>query len=190
MIVSVLAMTIVTSMKTAPSVENRADTAVAVQGITTWLPPDVDSAEPGKFDSADNTPSGCAGTDPAGSTNIVRLQWTETFKSQATTYVADYRYVVNGKVGYIVRMSCNGTVALGAPKQLTMSAKLSATLPVVTPGDFDGDHRDDMVTIDLVTLAGEKVQIKAASKNPNETLPPTTTVAPTSSSSSSSSSSS
>src|SRR5262245_66617421 len=95
-IVSVLAMTIITSMRTAPSVNNRADTAVAVQGITTWLPPDVDSAEPGQFDILTTTGSGCAGGDPAGSTNIIRLQWSETFRGVTTTYVANYRYVVDG----------------------------------------------------------------------------------------------
>src|SRR5262245_38400753 len=145
-IVSVLAMTIVTSMRTAPSVTNRADTAVAVQGITTWLPPDVDSAEPGPagFNTVTSTPSGCAGGDPAGSTNIVRLKWSETFAGVTTTYVVNYRYVIDGSVGEIVRLSCNGKFALGTPQTLSMSAKLSTTLPVVTADDFDKDGKNDM----------------------------------------------
>ena len=49
------------------------------------------------------TVSGCAGANPG--TNIVRLQWSETFKTITTTDVADYRFVVNGAVGQIVRLA-------------------------------------------------------------------------------------
>jgi hypothetical protein len=187
-IVSVLAMTIITTMKTAPSVTNRADTAVAVQGITTWLPPDVDSAQPGLvgFNTGAVT-SGCTGTDPG--TNIVRLQWFETFDNVTIKYVANYRYVIDGAAGEIVRLSCNGQFALGAPQTLKMSAKLSTTLPVVTANDFDGDGKNDMVRIEIVTLAGEHVFIEAASKNPNDTLAPLPTTTTTSTSTSTTSTS-
>jgi hypothetical protein len=183
-IVSVLAMTIITTMKTAPSVSNRADTAVAVQGITTWLPPDVDSAEPGPVGfNTGAVPSGCTGTDPG--TNIVRLQWFETFDGVTIKYVANYRFVINGTSGEIVRLSCNGRFALGAPQTLKMSAKLSTTLPVVTANDFDGDGKNDWVKIEIVTLAGEHVFIEAASKNPDDTLPPVGTTTSTTSTSTS-----
>jgi len=181
MVMSVISLTIVTALRNAPSVEHRADTAIAVQGITTWLPPDVDSAEPGAagFDILKTTPSGCAGGDPAGSTNIIRLQWSETFAGVTTTYVANYRWLVDGGVGQIKRLSCNGKFALGSPQILNMSAKLSSTEPAVTLDDFDGDHKNDKVTIEVVTLAGEKVFIEAATKNPNDTLPPVGTTTTT-----------
>ena len=61
-----------------------------------------------------------------------------------------------------------------------MTAKLSNAVPVVTADDFDGDGKNDRVTIEIVTLAGEHVLIESATKNPNDTLAPvgTTTTLP------------
>ena len=140
-------------MRTAPSVTNRADTAVAVQGITTWLPPDVDSAEPGQFDvnSADARRAAPA-TDPG-----VRTSSASSGRRRSQTsrppYVANYRFVVNGAVGRDrARSRATASSSLGAPQTLTMTAKLSTTLPIVTPDDFDGDGKTDKVTIEVVTL--------------------------------------
>lgn len=174
-IMTALVSTIITSLRTTPSVSNRADNAISVQGVTVWLPSDVDSTEPGQFDTNAASPSGCTGTDPGS--NVLRLQWKETFRTISTTYVADYRYVVSGGTGQIVRVTCSGKFALGAPQVLRMSAKLSSTAPVVIPDDFDGDGKVDKVTFQIQTLSGEVVFIEAATKNPNETLPPVTTVA-------------
>ena len=114
-----------------------------MQGITTWLPPDVDSAEPGRFDTAIGTPSGCAGVDPG--TNILRLQWSETFRTITTTYVANYRFVITGDTARIVRLFCSGTFTLSAPELLRMSAELAPTQPTVTHDDADGDGKTDKV---------------------------------------------
>ena len=82
LIATVMAMAIITSIRTAPKVSDRADSAIAVQGLTTFLPPDVDSTEPGAFDIDPATPSGCSGTDRGQ--NIVHLTWRETFAGTTT----------------------------------------------------------------------------------------------------------
>jgi prepilin-type N-terminal cleavage/methylation domain-containing protein len=165
-----MALTITVAIRALPDVGATADTAVNLQGITTWLPPDVDSAQPGQVDTDPATPSGCSGTDPGA--NVLRLEWREDFEGTATTYVAAYRFVVDGDKGRIVRLGCEGVGALGPPKELPMTGPVSTTAPVVTTGDFDGDTKIDKVKIQLVTLAGTSVFIDAASKNPDDTLPP------------------
>ena len=180
---SVIAMVVVTSMKTAPVVTSRADGAVAVQGLTTWLPPDVDSAVPGQFDVDPAKASGCSGADEG--INLLHLSWDERFNSTTTNYVADYRFVTTAEGGQIVRVGCSGSPSLGAASTLTMSGKLSTTVPTVTPIDTNSDGLNDQVTFKIETLSGEIAYIDAATKNPDETLPPdntsyTTTTAPNS----------
>jgi prepilin-type N-terminal cleavage/methylation domain-containing protein len=173
LVVSVIAMTITVSFHTLPDVTERADSSVAVQGITTWLPPDVDSAQPGLFDVDPGSASGCAGTDPGA--NLLRLEWNETFAGVDTKYVAAYRFVLDGDVGRIVRVACQGTFSLGTGTEMSMSAQLSPTAPTVVLTDADGDGRNDQVRFQIETLSGDVVYIDAATKNPNETLPPNTT---------------
>lgn len=173
LIVGVIAMTIVVSFRTLPDVTDRADSAVAVQGITTWLPPDVDSTEPNGFDTNPARASGCAGTDPGQ--NLLHLTWRETFAGKTTTYIANYRFVVEGTVGRIVRVSCSGMFSLGSPTEMEMSAQLSTNPPAVFVTDADLDGRTDQVKFQIETLSGDIVYIDAATKNPNETLPPDTT---------------
>ena len=174
---SVIAMTIITSMRTAPSVTERADSAVAVQGLTTWLPPDVDSAVPGQLATDPSKGSGCTGLDPG--INLLHLSWDETFNGTTRNYVADYRFTTDAGGGQIVRVGCSGSPSLGAPSTLKMSAKLSTTLPTVSLFDTDGDGLDDQVKFTIETLSGDVVYIDAASKNPDETLPPDNTSYPT-----------
>lgn len=178
LVVGVLAMTIVVSFRTIPDVTRRADSSVAVQGITTWLPPDVDSARPGAFDADPTRASGCAGGDVG--VNLLRLEWDETLAGLTTTYVAAYRFHVDGSVGRIVRVACQGIASLGSGSELSMSAQLSPTPPTVILSDADGDGREDQVRFQIETLSGEVVHIDAATKNPNETLPPKSTNPPTS----------
>ncbi|MGH9133461.1 MAG: prepilin-type N-terminal cleavage/methylation domain-containing protein [Ilumatobacteraceae bacterium] len=169
-IATAMALIITVAVRAMPDVSDTADTAVNVQGITTWLPPDVDSTAPGAFDVDPDTASGCAGSDPGD--NVLRLEWTENFEGTQTTYVADYRFVVNGSSGRIVRVACKGTGALGASSTLTMTGPVSTAAPTVTTGDFDADSRLDSVKIELVTLSGDAIFIDSASKNPSDTLPP------------------
>jgi prepilin-type N-terminal cleavage/methylation domain-containing protein len=177
-ITAVIALTISVSLRALPNTRSTADSGVAVQGITTWLPPDVDSTEPGELDVDPSKPSGCSGADPG--INLLHLGWAETFAGTTTRYVADYRFVTDGATGRIVRVSCSGIFTLGSPSVLNMSAKLSTTVPTVTTLDGDGDGLDDQVTFSIETLAGDVVYIDAASKNPHETLPPASTTPTTS----------
>ena len=173
----VIAATVIVSFRTFPDVEDRADTAITLQGLTTWLPPDVDSANPGQFDTSASAPSGCTGADPG--VNLLRLNWEETAFGKTTSYVASYRFVVSGLNYRIKRVSCSGTSALGVAQFRDVTGALPATAPTVTPRDTDADGLDDTVTFSIVTLAGTTVDIDAASKNPHETIPPppTTTIA-------------
>lgn len=168
-IVPVIAMAIVVSLRTLPGVGDRADAGVAVQGITTWLPSDVDSTEPGGIDANPATASGCQGTDPG--TNVIRLTWTETFRAATVRYVADYRFVVKGTSGHIVRISCSGSPTLGVPATLSMSGLLTDDAPGVTITDSNLDGRSDRVRLSVKTLAGPEVFIDAVSKNLGQTLP-------------------
>ena len=110
----VIAATVIVSFRTFPDVEDRADTAITLQGLTTWLPPDVDSANPGQFDTLESAASGCTGGADPG-VNLLRLNWEETAFGKTTSYVANYRFVVSGLNYRIKRVSCSGTSALGAP---------------------------------------------------------------------------
>lgn len=172
-IATTIAFVITVSLKALPSATDRTDSSVAVQGITTWLPPDVDSTEPGAFDTTAGRASGCTGVDPGQ--NLLHLSWSETFAGTTTRFVANYRFIVTGTTGRIVRVSCKGVFALGAPLQLEMSAKLSTTVPTVTKSDADGDGLVDQANFKITTLSGEIVYIDAATKNPHETLPPVVT---------------
>ena len=105
-IAPVLLGVMVVTLKSSPALADRADAAVIVQGLVTWLPEDIDSAAPGSFDTAPATPSGCLGTDPGF--NLLKLSWTETISS-AKNYTASYRYVakpVPSEGGRIVRVYC------------------------------------------------------------------------------------
>lgn len=166
----VIALAIVVSLRTLPATTARADAGVAIQGIATWLPADVDSTEPGGISTDPLRASGCQGTDPGR--NMLRLTWKETFRGVTVTYVAAYRFVPTGNSARIVRISCSGSPALGPAARLSMSGLLAPTPPKVTAIDSDHDGLDDQVRLAVTTLAGPEVFIDAVSKNPAETLPP------------------
>jgi hypothetical protein len=165
----VIAAAIIVSFRTFPDVEARADTAITLQGLTTWLPPDVDSANPGEFEVSD-VPSGCAGADPG--VNLLRLKWEETAFGTTTNYVVSYRFVASGDTSRIKRVACSGQPTLGLAKVRDVTGSLPSTPPTVAPRDTDSDGLDDAVVFSIVTLAGNTVRIDAVTKNPHVTLPP------------------
>jgi Tfp pilus assembly protein PilV len=174
----VIAAAVIVSFRAFPDTEARADTAITLQGLTTWLPPDVDSANPGEFVTSD-VPSGCASVD-AG-VNVLHLRWEETAFDETTNYVVSYRFVAAGANSRLVRVSCSGQPTLGAASALNVTGSLPEIPPTVTLDDSDdADDLHDSVLFKIVTLAGSTVYIDAVSKNPNETLPPLPpTVTPT-----------
>jgi prepilin-type N-terminal cleavage/methylation domain-containing protein len=178
-LVGVMSSAIIVTLRTSPAVEDRADAAVNLQGLVTWLPQDVDSAAPGKFDVAQTAASGCLGTDPGF--NVLKLSWSEQISS-TTNYVASYRYVAEPGGGRIVRVYC---VVGTAPRVREVTGLLPAwtvgSEPVhITLSDSpaDADTLVDSATVEIEPIAGKTIVIDATTKNPNETLP-TSTPSPT-----------
>lgn len=179
---SVIAAAIVVTLKTSPAIADRADTAVNVQGLVTWLPQDVDSAAPGSFDTAQAAVSGCSGTDPGF--NILKVTWREQFTT-TTNFAASYRYVAvpaPAEGGIIYRVYC----AIGSTPSLI---KVSGTLPkwvagaepikvVLSDSPADADSLIDSAKVSVKPLTGNTIVIDATTKNPGEVLSTPSTTAP------------
>lgn len=176
MLATVVSGALIVTLRTSPAVADRADAAVNVQGLVTWLPQDVDSAEPGSFDTNQATTSGCAGVDPGF--NLFKVTWSETITS-TVDYAASYRYVAEAGGGGIFRVYC--TVG-----QAPSVVKLTGRIPPWVAGSepvkiilddlvapFDGEV--DSAKFLVKPLVGKTIVIDATSKNPNETLTTTTT---------------
>lgn len=172
---TVIASALVVTFKTSPAVANRADTAVNIQGLVTWLPQDVDSAAPGSFDTDPDATSGCPGTDP-GSINILKLSWREQVTS-TIDFAASYRFVslpAPAEGGVIYRVYCRiGT----APTVL----KVSGTLPpwvvgaepvkvLLSDSVDDPANLNDTARVIVTPLVGKPIVIYATTKNPAEVL--------------------
>ena len=109
-IMSTLAAALVISLKATPTTEDRLDDARATRSLATWLSYDTTSAPPflpeqpqGGMDLS-STANDCGGL----GTNLLHLQWVESSFS-SRTYVANYRFVVDGNSGEIVRYYCART---------------------------------------------------------------------------------
>jgi prepilin-type N-terminal cleavage/methylation domain-containing protein len=171
---TVIAAAIVVTMKSSPAVADRADAAVNVQGLVTWLPQDVDSATPGTFDTTDTTTSGCAGADPGR--NVLKMTWHEQITS-LINYSVSYRYIplpnpADG--GKIVRVYCT---AGGPRNELTVSGVIPAWVvgdePVriaLTDSPADADSLIDSAKVTVEPVVGKTIVIDATTKNLNETL--------------------
>lgn len=186
---SVTASVIIVALKTSPAAEDRADAAVNVQGLVTWLPQDVDSTAPGSFDTS-LVPSGCAGTDPGF--NLMKMSWHEKVGT-TTNFTVSYRYVplpVPTDGGRIVRVYC---IVGGAPQVLNVSGIIPEWLAGAEPvritlsdaPDSDGLTLYDTARFEVEPIAGKTIVIVGTTKNPAETLsgpsttsPPTTTIPP------------
>ncbi len=182
---TVTASVIIVALKTSPAAEDRADAAVNVQGLVTWLPQDVDSTAPGSFDTS-LVPSGCSGTDPG--LNLLKMSWHEKVGT-TTNFTVSYRYVplpVPSDGGRIVRVYC---IVGGSPQLLNVSGIIPEWIagaePVrITLSDApDGDALTvyDTARFEVEPIAGKTIVIIGTTKNPNETLasPSTTSPPPT-----------
>lgn len=173
---SVISAAIVVTLRASPGVEDRADAAVNVQGLVTWLPQDVDSAAPGSFDKDQAATTGCTGADPGF--NLLKVTWSETIGS-TTDYVASYRYVTQPDGGHIVRVYC----VVGSPQQVLkvtglIPAWVTGSEPVridLSDSPADADTLVDSAKFSIEPVVGKTIVIDATTKNPNETLPPPTT---------------
>ncbi|MFZ9629308.1 MAG: PulJ/GspJ family protein [Ilumatobacteraceae bacterium] len=179
-IATVVASTIVITLRANPVTEERTDVARTLQGLVTWLPQDVDSTPPTGFTTTASAPSGCT---TSQGTNLLLLQWTEKIYSATTTFVANYRHWTNSKgESFITRTTCRGTGA--KPLGNTVVALASAPLPALPAGWNAGDSpirvtisREDnddvsLVEFEVTTLDGKVLTIDSAPKNPAHTLAP------------------
>ena len=179
LIATVISSVVIVAVRHNPAVHMRTDAARTLQGITTWLPQDVDSTPPGGFDVGKSTVSGCASSPGA---NVLRMQWSENISGTTTQYIANYRYVASGTQNLIQRVSCNGTGAL--PLANTTVQRVSGPLAPMPgswqPGnppaavsilrDLSGDV--EIVTMQLLSENNLLLGVEAAPKNPANTLPP------------------
>jgi prepilin-type N-terminal cleavage/methylation domain-containing protein len=192
---TVLAGAIVVVLRTSltsPSTAERIDDAQVVQGLVTWLPQDVDSTPVAGFDVDPTALTGCDG--PSDGKSLLKLTWSETVGGMVTFFRANYRHVTAGMEGRIVRVTCSGSAPansvpadpLGPSTVIKVASQLAPLPPGWAPTQLPADVRVNPnasgtgadVMFKLETLTGKIVEVEAASKNPNQTLPPTTTAAP------------
>lgn len=180
-------------LRNTPDAEARAEDARSVLGLVTWLPQDVDSTPPNGFDTDPDSNSDC-GTDRAGSTSLLHMEWTETIGTTTTTFLANYRHVPIDGAFRLQRITCSGT---GTPPFSNRSVQnLTSGLPALPAGWSPGQRplkvtffpkveanpdaippikeKPASVTFEITTLDGGLVRTDSAAKNPAETLPSTT----------------
>jgi prepilin-type N-terminal cleavage/methylation domain-containing protein len=123
-LMTTLSSVITVVLRTTPPTEARTEDARSLQGLVTWLPQDVDATPPDGFGTDPNTWL-CSGTAPAGSRNLLSLEWTET-ATTVTNYAASYRYELNGGKSRVVRHVCNdgGNGAMGASQRINLTGGL------------------------------------------------------------------
>ncbi len=178
LIATVISSVVIVAIRHNPAVHMRTDVARTLQGITTWLPQDVDSTPPGGFDVGKSTLSGCAST---LGVNVLRMQWSENISGTTTQFIANYRYVATGTQNLIERVSCNGIGALPLANTTVqrVSGPLAPMLGSWQPGNppaavsllpLNGDV--ETVTMQLTSANNLVLGVEAAPKNPANTLPP------------------
>lgn len=178
LIATVISSVVIVAVKNNPAVQMRTDAALTLQGVTNWLPQDVDSTPPGGFDKVATTSSGCASSPGK---NLLQMQWSEDIAGTVTKFIANYRYVTSGTQNVINRITCSGTGAL--PLGNTVVQKVSGPLaPMPTnwqPGNLPVavsivPDLDDGVLVKMSVLSenNQLLSVEAAPKNPANTLPP------------------
>jgi len=178
LIATVISSVVIVAVRNNPAVQMRTDAALTLQGVTNWLPQDVDSTPPGGFDQGATTISGCASSPGK---NLLRMQWSEDIAGTVTKFIANYRYVTSGTQNVINRITCSGTGAL--PLGNTVVQKASGPLAPM-PGNWQPGNLpvavsivpdlDDGVLVKMSVLSenNQLLSVEAAPKNPANTLPP------------------
>lgn len=183
-------------VRTAPTTENRVDDSVALLGLTTRLPPDVNST-PGvdialaadHWNTEPSKSSGCASGDVGE--NLVVLKWSEQTGSSPTVYTANYRLAADGVGGSTMwRISCTDAGAgagAGTARRIVQDLPPMLSKPVtVTIRDgldpVDGVTKVVGLSMTVTTVNGDVLRFDAQTNNPAETLgtiPATATTAAT-----------
>ena len=170
-------------VKNSPSAQTRADDSRTTRGLTTWLPQDVLSTPPKLVTGSTLADPGynvdvvrasdCPG---ALGSNVVQMVWQEN-AGTLMTYVANYRYVPSpGNTIQIKRYSCSRAGTTGGfsnirvnnvttPIIQTSSASATAFKSTVAPFPVQ------FIDVQVQTVSGVQVLIRAASRNPAKQLP-------------------
>ena len=174
-VASVLAAVFSVIVRTAPSAQARADDSRSLLGITTYFPEDVSStprksaSTPGpEWDVLPGSISGCSGGTVPGSTNLIKLRWSEA-TSSSINYEASYRFVNDG--GWrIQRVSCanSGTATfINVTTELPPPSASPVSVALVT------DTLVNEITgaqMSITTLQGDTIRVDATSNSLNQTL--------------------
>lgn len=178
-LVGALSAALLVALRTTPTTEDRIDDARSTRMLSTWLSQDTMSTPPflpetsaGGFDvatAATPTNNRCGGD----GTNVLHMRWTETVFAPVS-YVANYRFVVEGDAARIYRLICKSEN--GAPYQLltrrAITPNLDPTAVPVTDVATDATTGNvEVVAFQLVGLSGEAVRIETSSRNPSEFFP-------------------
>lgn len=179
-IMPVITATFVVIVRNSPAVQTRTDDSRSTRGLSTWLPQDVLSTPPTVVTDGSSTPgytltaraSNCAST--AG-TNVLHMVWQENVGPNAATltnFVANYRYVIVGATTQIKRYACSG---IGPPPYTNTLVRNATTAidgsSVGAVAVYSG-ARLAFVDVQVVTVSGLQVLIRAASRNPAKVLGP------------------
>ena len=178
-------------VRTAPTTENRVDDSVALLGLTTRLPPDVNST-PGvdialaaAHWNTQPSGSGCASGDVGE--NLVVLKWSEQTGSSPTMYTANYRLAANGVGGSTMwRISCTNA-GPGTARRIVQDLPSMPSKPVTVTIRNGLDPVDEVMKVvglsmTVTTMSGDVLRFDAQTNNPAETLgtiPVTATTAAT-----------
>jgi hypothetical protein len=100
------------------------------------------------------------------------MQWTETIVTERT-YVANYRFVIEGGSARVQRIECSA--AAGDPYTVDSSRSLTPNLdPSAVPVasvTMNGAGDVEVLSFTLTGKTGETVLVEVASRNPSEFFP-------------------
>lgn len=174
-----LALATVTILRTSPDNEARIDDARSTRGLSTQLSHDTTSTPPflpettqGGFD-IDTSPTATNNDCGGDGTNVVHMQWRElTAPGTYETFVANYRFVVNGDEARIHRVTCSDSGSgFTNVSDLTLTPILDPSY--VPTANIDRDPVTNEVTVlrfFLVGTRGEGVTIETSSRNPADSF--------------------
>lgn len=177
LVVGVIATALVVILRTSPAATARTDDSRTYQGLVTWFPRDVAST-PSKAANISNAPGSlaCAGAEIVTGNNLIEFRWNENAGGGVVTYVAAYRFetVSGGKA--VRRYTCSSAGSYSDTSKLNLTSPLDDSAPVVSVSSGY-----DLVTMTFVTTSGQvyvdggqAVEVQAATRNPEATLPPAT----------------
>ena len=178
----VIAAALTAVVKNNPSAQTRADDSRTTRGLSTWLPQDVLSTPP--IVVTGSTPgvpgynldvvraSDCPG---ALGSNVLQMVWQEN-AGTLMTYVANYRYVPTGTTIQIKRYTCSRSGSSGGFSNIKVN---NVTTPIIQTSSASATAFNSSVApfalqfidVQVQTISGVQVLIRAASRNPAKQLP-------------------